>query len=147
MKKWLSGTFIVIFLLFVGWIFSEAIHATSSSKGVGLDYPQFRQTMPTPSSAHVLLINSEEYVALVGRVRTPFAFPSGPPIYIFDNDGKFIDFTLNSDDTQRFGEKWLRTEKREVTIDEADRMIQAHRKIEQASDGNAEKPPGIEREP
>jgi hypothetical protein len=36
-----------------------------------------------------------------------WAAPSGPPIYVFDEAGRLLDYTLDAGDDQRFGNDWI----------------------------------------
>jgi hypothetical protein len=40
-----------------------------------------------------------------------WATPSGPPMYVFDSEGRLLDYTLDSGDDPRFMEKWCPKDK------------------------------------
>jgi len=53
-------------------------------------------------------------VSRQGRVLTyalgpllAWAVPSGPPIYVFDEEGRLLDYTLDAGDDQRFSNGWI----------------------------------------
>jgi hypothetical protein len=46
------------------------------------------------------------YYLAHGPIRAPLALPSGPPVYVFDQAGKLIDYTKDSGDDPRFAKAW-----------------------------------------
>ena len=51
-------------------------------------------------------VDGKKYLALFGEVESFPAFPSGPPVYVFDQAGSLVDWTSNEGDDEAFHKKW-----------------------------------------
>ena len=97
---------LVLSAIIVAWFVCESNHARVSSADEIDSYLEYRRQLPTPIFARRGERNGSEFYAFFGPVETPFAFPSGPPVYIFDVGGNLKDWALDSGDTTKFSSSW-----------------------------------------
>jgi hypothetical protein len=71
-----------------------------------------------PSSIVQLKRDGAIYYELSGRMYSfpVLVFPSSPPVYIYDESGKFVEWCSDPGDQIEFRERWLRIDARPIVI-------------------------------
>ena len=61
------------------------------------------------SRASILHVDNAEYFCLYGPLppRWSLAVPSSPPVYLFDDEGKFVDWCSDPGDHPSWNQKWM----------------------------------------
>src|SRR5436190_7040385 len=77
-------------LPFGGWVFwiIQWSHAIEPAGAMLADHLERRRA---PDQGRVFTVDGQEHLALIGPLDPFPKFPSGPPIYVFDDTGRFID--------------------------------------------------------
>jgi len=123
MKRGLLPALLVLLLPVCAWWACEVHHARKSNADGIETYRQYRESLPPPESVLKLRVGEGEFYALSGPVSVLLALSSGPPVYIFDSEGKLLDWTLDSGDDPRFSERWGALRGEEIPLAEFERMI------------------------
>jgi len=117
------------------WVGSEVYHAkTSSPKGRATTYKEYREHLPTPIRAKFFIKKNQIFYETDGPIHAPLTFPSGPPAYIFDSQGRLIDWTSDSGDDPSFQDRWSKVVLTEISLADLDS------KLRQAEQGAAANP-------
>lgn len=95
-------------------------------KGQSID--GFLQSKRTPQKIERAEKENQQYLVVTGRM-TPLWFitiPSGAPCYVFDANGRLIDWTADEGDDPRFHERWPSSLRREdIRIERARELFQS----------------------
>ena len=111
----------------VAWLACERYHAhISNPTARASTYSEYRAKLPAPVDAEVLRTDGTQYYAAIGPVKPPLVRASGPPMYIFDDSGRMIDWTLDRYDDSRFQQRWERAEAQKISIAQLDATLHGH---------------------
>ena len=101
------GGFLLIAALPSIWIVSEWDHARRSRlPGSVTTYREFLETMPQPAHVAIVSVDGQSYLEVNGPLPRGMAFPSGPPVYVFDSGGELVAWTYDSGDDGAFQSIW-----------------------------------------
>ena len=118
----------LIVALICVWAGCEIYHARSSSaEGIGT-YEAYRSSLPPPRAVRSITKDGQVFYVFFGPIRAPLALPSGPPAYIFDQNGKLIDWALDSGENPRFSSMWRDHQGREIEIIEFEQILAQNKK-------------------
>ena len=102
--------FIVTLALICYWVMSEYVVAKAATPPSGeVTLADFLNSKIQVRNARKVLVDDKTYTFVVGVYHKGFfllAFPSGPPIYIFDERDILIEWYYDSGDSMQFKEKW-----------------------------------------
>lgn len=72
-----------------------------------VDIAQLEREIGASLETHAIEVGGTAYTLGIGPM-VMWAVPSGPPMYIFDAQGRLLDATPDVGDAPGFGEKWIR---------------------------------------
>jgi hypothetical protein len=96
---------VISILLFEGWLIWLGVWLRSIEPA-GPTLAEHLAARPQAEERRVFILSGQEYLALFGPVNALPKFPSGPPIYIFDHNGHFVDWTSDMGDDNAFHARW-----------------------------------------
>jgi len=93
------------FFLWIGYTFTAAQRAVPPPDV--RRWEDYLAEMPQPRSFMLIqMFTGEEFLLAVGpKPKTPFA--KGPPMYVFDREGRMIDWTADSGEDADFTKQWI----------------------------------------
>ena len=125
--KLLGYWFGLLALVVVAWLACERYHThISNPTGRATTYAEYRARLPTPRSVEIVRSGGVQYYAAVGPIKPPLVRASGPPMYVFDDSGRMIDWTIDRNDDPRFQKRWERAEAKDVPVAQLDAALQTH---------------------
>ena len=101
-------TLVLILLPITWWVGSEFYYArTISPEGV-LTVGDFVKRFGKPRLIRVLERDGKEYYELSGRIPSvvTLSFPSSPPAYVFDEQGRFVTWCRDPGDQPDYRKEW-----------------------------------------
>lgn len=104
MRKYIVGIAVVA-VLFGGWI-AWIHHWYKSLEPPGPTYGDVLTIVPEPQDPVVFKFQGREYLAVCGPWDTLPRFPSGPPMYVFDDQGNLVGWTPDIGDDDGFWGRW-----------------------------------------
>jgi hypothetical protein len=96
---------LVVFLLIGGWMLWLLAWARSIEPA-GPTLAEHLAHRPAAEERRVFIKDGQEHLALFGSTQVLPKPPSGPPVYIFDSTGQFVDWTIDMGDDNKFHERW-----------------------------------------
>jgi len=98
---------IVIFTFFVvGMVAMTILNIKRlSPSSPGMSISDFAREKPAPQAIVPFEKNDRTYFGWIAELPS-WDVPSGPPIYVFDESGKMIDFTIDVGDDPSFKDNW-----------------------------------------
>ena len=121
------GTAVSIVLLLIGaWIASDLYYFRSISPKDISTVADFFQKFGEPRRARALERNGTMYVEFMGRGSrlAVFAMPSAPPVYIFDEKGRFVEWCADRGETRSgYTERWPLGVGKSLEISEVRKMF------------------------
>ena len=114
MKKrllgYLSGPLAVVFFgvfLFFVWCWVAGIEEKKlCPPDEAGNIPGFLKWMPTPVSSDRFEFDGRTFYVLRGSLQARFRVPSGPPVYVFDEQGKMVDWCSDEGENANIHERW-----------------------------------------
>lgn len=108
------------------------------------DYVSYKQVMPpvesggirefldhssNPFELYSFTLNGVDFFEVIGTSRPRLlSIPSGPPIYIFDRAGRFVEWSRDSGDDERFSKRWgYFSARRRVAREEVQKLTEGDR--------------------
>jgi hypothetical protein len=91
------------------WIASEVFYAIGNRPSGISTISDYYRVLGPPVSATRYQSNSQVFYHLYGRgPHFPWilAFPSSPPVYVFDTSGRFVEWSSDPGDDPRFQQRW-----------------------------------------
>ena len=108
------GGFLLVAALPSIWIVSEWDYARRSLLPESVTtYREFLETMPQPAQVAIVSVDGQSYLEVNGPLPRGMAFPSGPPVYVFDSGGALVDWTHDSGDDGAFQSIWESPDRRQ----------------------------------
>ncbi|MCP5521006.1 MAG: hypothetical protein H7A46_05615 [Verrucomicrobiales bacterium] len=105
------------------WIGCEVFHRVTSNPEPATTYREYRATLPTPQWVRQVETNGQTCYLAAGPTRAPLAFPSGPPVYVFDVSGALVDWSLDEGEDVKFQGTWSKLPGSRITVEELDRVL------------------------
>jgi hypothetical protein len=104
MRKALKAALVVI-VLFAGWVLLLVrwVHLVQPAGPTLADH---LAKMPPPEQRRVFTKGGREYLAVFGPIHVLARFPSGPPVYVFDDAGRLADWTPDEGEDPAFHRQW-----------------------------------------
>src|SRR4051812_49204486 len=98
----------VFVCLFAVWIYAEKKGAQAvRPPASGTNLVAFLETQPEVNSVRKFIHNGKFDVEVIGKPHvSALSVPSGPPAYIFDETGVFVDWCRDLGDNPSFVKKW-----------------------------------------
>ena len=110
----LGGSLLIAALPIV-WFASEWDHERRSRLPDSVTtYRDFLETMPQPARVAIVSVDGQSYLEVNGPLPRGLAFPSGPPVYVFDSGGDLVAWTYDSGDDSAFQSTWKSPEQRQI---------------------------------
>jgi hypothetical protein len=97
--------FLVLLVPLGGWMLVVR-HDFNKLRPSGLTLTHHLATMPEPEGFRVISLNGRDYLAVQGPLRALLTFPSGPPVYVFDESGGLVDWFSDVGDDRSFNNRW-----------------------------------------
>lgn len=119
-------TMATLLLLIAGYLWESRREKLALMPPPGVEtITDFAARMPAPRRLELVQQGGRDYLVWFGETSGPIDIPSGPSCYLFDADGKLLDWQLETGDGGRV-EKFLQssTKVRELTVEEAVRLKQ-----------------------
>ena len=130
----LTSPVVSITAVFSAWLVCELYHGSTSS-AVGITtYHDYRESLPTPKAVGKLSKDGGDYYIFYGPIKAPLALPSGPPAYVFDMNGKLVDWAKDPGENPRFSSAWAGFKRETVEIDSFEKLL-AHRNVHEQRTG------------
>jgi hypothetical protein len=109
---------LIVLGLFGEWlIWCEVFY--ESVKPAGPSLADHLARRPPATRREIVTSKGEEFLILTGESSMLPRFPSGDPVYVFDRQGKLVDWTSDNGDSPKFFERWAGlTSRRDATRDE-----------------------------
>ena len=109
------GGFVLIAALPMVWIVSEWDHARRSRLPDAVTtYREFLDAMPQHTQVAIVSVGGQSYLEVSGPLPRGLAAVSGPPVYVFDTDGKLVAWTRDSGDDGAFQAIWESPDRRQL---------------------------------
>jgi hypothetical protein len=70
--------------------------------------------MPQPTQVAIVSVDGRSYLEVKGPLPRGLAFPSGPPVYVFDTNGALVAWTHDSGDDGAFQSIWESPDRRQL---------------------------------
>jgi hypothetical protein len=111
-----APTLLVIIILLGYWVGSEIYHARSISPSGISTVADFFQRFGEPRFIRPVHREGNTYYELGGRAPSPslFVFPSSAPAYIFDEQGRFVEWCSDPGDTPSYRQRWPLTDTNKI---------------------------------
>jgi hypothetical protein len=89
---------------------------------------EFLKRFPQQRQVYQCGINGRLYVVIaIHHPKVDRHIPSGPPSYVFDSVGRFVDWSADIGDDPRFNERWSLTSAQTLSPDEFKRFVETAR--------------------
>lgn len=100
--------FLCVFLFLVWCGLSEIEERKLRPPDEAGDIPGFLKWMPTPVSFDRFESGGRTFYVLRGSPQARFRVPSGPPVYVFDEQGTLVDWCSDEGENAKIHERWNR---------------------------------------
>jgi hypothetical protein len=90
----------------------------NNPKGKFTNVTEYLSVGRQPSRIGRIEKDGETFFIAYSPMDSWLALPSGPAAYVFDKDGRMIDWSRDTGEDPDFGRKWLHSKQAEITIDE-----------------------------
>jgi len=107
--KDITLTFALLLALLVYFVASAVYHAGTKSPDGMSNASEYFQRFGEPSFIRMVEREGQTYYEFNGHVDPPWwclALPSGPPAYIFDERGTFVEWCYDPGDTPSYRRRW-----------------------------------------
>ena len=120
-----SPSLILILFLLIVWIGLVRFYAWKDNPINKIkNYQEFRNYCKKPLSSKILIHKDKTYYELQKEMGLRvLILPSGPPAYIFDNNGQLIDWSIDIFEDSEYEKKWGKAKGRLITIEELDKIL------------------------
>jgi hypothetical protein len=90
------------------WIYAEKRNAEAVRPPAGLtSLPAFLNARPQTDKIRRFVHDGKVYLEVIGEpYKGPLSLASGPPVYVFDETGKLVDWSRDIGDAPSFLDKW-----------------------------------------
>jgi len=123
MKKSTWGTLVVLLLLACGWLLSEIRWGrVNDPHGKFATASEYLAAGRAPSRVVRVQKDNAAFLVAYGPKDTWLAIPSGPAAYVFDRNGKLIDWTWDSGDDPGFQSRWTQRGSESTTVVELESL-------------------------
>ena len=86
----------LIFALYEAWAWQQVKPASPN-----MTITEFSSQMPSPQKLAIVEHDGVRYIVWIGRYPRSIVPASGPPCYVFDADGKLVDWSLDTGDDHK----------------------------------------------
>jgi len=76
----------------------------------------FLQQMPTPTHVRKFAFGEAIYYEVWGQLGGTIRLPSGPPSYVFDPNGRLVDWTSDRGDAGNYNHKWVASKRHSSSL-------------------------------
>ena len=116
----------IIGLVFCGLMLGCFIYVllsfSAAAPGEVDTFDRYAKEMPAPESYWLVTTKDGEALMAHGPI-TLLALPSGPPAYVFDRNGKLIDWTMDMGDDPAFQRAWPMKSSRKIGPQEVKKWL------------------------
>ncbi len=108
-KKSIISLVVVVCIFFCAWaIYSEKRSRETVQPPPGATNLTGFLQLREPATIRKFVFNGKVHLEVIGKpvVIPPLSVPSGPPVYIFDEKGVFVDWAADVGDAPSFVRKW-----------------------------------------
>jgi len=94
--------------LFFAWLHSEWTRAKTTNRAASAtNLVSFLRIEPQPRVIRKFSYNGRTHLEILGNAAAPgLSLPSSPPAYIFDQQGRLLDWASDPGDNPSFAAKW-----------------------------------------
>lgn len=105
-KRKFAVGMLLVFVVGGGWCWL-VVQSYRSQIPRGTTFAEATPHLPEPMQYRIFTKDGQEYLAVFGPMQVvPPRFPSGDPVYVFDRNGKLLDWTSDSGDSEAFNGRW-----------------------------------------
>lgn len=129
MKKNVAIVAAVLACLLGVWIYSEKKGASAVRPPEGAtNLVAFLEARPQPRQIRKFIHDGKTYIEVIGKpVTSLLSLPSGPPAYIFNENGALVDWSRDVGDNPLFANKWGGfSNATSLSVEEAKQLVRAH---------------------